>query len=316
MPCVRMRRSDSIATVSSDSSDDSSLVILLRHVNMTVSISLIVGTIIGSGIFVSPKEILEYTGTIGMSLVVWIVCGIFSTIGALCYAELGTTFSKSGGDYTYLLEAFGPLVAFLRVWTSIVAVRTGSWAIISVTFARYLTEPFLHNCDEEPVIAVRLLSAAILFVIFFVNSVSVPLSTRLQIFLCIVKIVGLFLIIIVGAYHFINGPTDPSKPGKFDRPFESHNSEFNWQKLPNAFFNVLFAYSGWQFYVQTTEEIRNPNRYIMPNYWTHIQSQYRIQDEKEWLLSSYDCYETASSNWSRYDKRLSSCTNYSEGMPV
>lgn len=133
----------------SRSSSGSEDIILTKQVTLLDCTVLIAGTVIGSGIFISPKGILDNTGSVGWALIIWCACGIFSGVGALCYAELASSIPESGGDYSYLRHSFGPWVSFLRIWTGLLAVRTGGAVVVSLVAAKNIILAFGGNCAAD-----------------------------------------------------------------------------------------------------------------------------------------------------------------------
>ena len=127
---------------------------------------MVVGCIIGSGIFISPKGILQNTGgSVGWALMVWVACGFMSMVGALCMAELATTFPRSGGDFMYIMVGFNKLLAFLRVFTFVFVVRPAATAVVSMTMGSYLLAPLFPDCgpgSQPPDSAIKLLAAIML----------------------------------------------------------------------------------------------------------------------------------------------------------
>ena len=119
---------------------------LEKQVGLGGSVSLIVGTMIGSGIFASASGVFGQAGSVGLTLIVWACCGLIALLGALCYCELGTMIPKSGGEFIYLLEAFGSLPAFLYSWTSVILLKPSQMAIIALAFGTYVVEPFFPAC--------------------------------------------------------------------------------------------------------------------------------------------------------------------------
>lgn len=138
-------------------------VVLGRKLGLTNAVSIILGTILGAGIFVSPTGVLRHAGSTGMSLIVWIVCGFVSTIGAVCYAELGTMIPKSGGDFVYISAAFGPLAGFLHLWVMLLIIAPAGNAVLSLTFANYLLRHFYDHIEcSAPVLGVQLIAASLI----------------------------------------------------------------------------------------------------------------------------------------------------------
>uniref|UniRef100_A0A3Q2W5B1 b(0,+)-type amino acid transporter 1 n=1 Tax=Haplochromis burtoni TaxID=8153 RepID=A0A3Q2W5B1_HAPBU len=168
----------------------------INQVGLLSGICLIVGTMIGSGIFISPKSVLLYSGAVGPCLLIWTACGVLSTLGALCYAELGTMITKSGGEYPYFMEAFGSIVAYLYSWTTIMVLKPSSFAIITLSFAEYTSTPFYPGCSP-PLIVTKCLAAAAILIITSINCLSVKLASYVQNFFTAAKLV--IILVIVGA---------------------------------------------------------------------------------------------------------------------
>lgn len=126
--------------------DKPSGISMKRDVGLIGGIAIIVGTMIGSGIFASPRGVLEASGSVGMALVVWAICGVLAVCGAMAYAELGTMIPTSGGEYTYIRESFGALPAFLYAWTACIVIKPSQLAIICLIFGEYIVTPFFPDC--------------------------------------------------------------------------------------------------------------------------------------------------------------------------
>ncbi|XP_059086916.1 b(0,+)-type amino acid transporter 1-like [Tigriopus californicus] len=197
---------------------------LKRELGLGSGITMIIGTMIGSGIFVSPGGVLQRSGSVGASLVVWLVCGVCATLGAMSYIELGTMFPASGADYIYLMQGLGPFVGYLYAWMNTFVLRPVAGAVICQVFALYLLQPFYnhfgsHTFTEdlkwnlEKGVTILALSMMILFSLLVDP---VKMASWLQNVLTVAKLIAIALIVAGGTYHIAMGEFEYLEQG-FDQ---------------------------------------------------------------------------------------------------
>jgi basic amino acid/polyamine antiporter, APA family len=223
---------------------------LPRVLGFTDVFSLLVGTVIGSGIFIVSATMAAAVGSPVLMMSVWIVGGVLSLFGALALSELAAAYPESGGIYVYLREAYGPLVAFLFGWTEFLVIESGSLATLASAFStKYLT--FFVPLDATQM---KIVSVAMLVALAAVNVLGVRLGALVQRFFTVLKIaaiLGVILTILIVAdgdsSHYVAPPSPP------------------WSLSLLTQFGValvasLWAYKGWELVTFAAGEVRNPQR--------------------------------------------------------
>lgn len=235
---------------------------LKRHIGLFGGVSLIINVIVGSGIFVSPKGVIQEVGSIGLSILIWILCGVISIFGAITYSELGCMIPKAGGEYEYLMTAFGNLLGFLFVWAQLIIVIPTANAVAALTFSDYLLQPIYPNCEIPHVARVCIAASAVL-ILTFLNCVSVKWVTRIQNIFSTGKIMALLLIIIMGVYCLVIG-----RYQNFENVLEGSN--YDPGKIAVAFYSGLFCYTGWSYLNYVVEEVIEPVKTLPRAIWVGL----------------------------------------------
>jgi len=133
---------------------------LKRELGLVHGIGIVAGLVIGGGIYLSPRGVLIYAGSPGLSLVLWAVGGLLALFGALTYAEIGLAIPESGALYAYMRRLYGPFGAFLYVWSYLFFVRVGANAVKCLLFGRYILKPLFPDCPI-PDLAIRLAASLV-----------------------------------------------------------------------------------------------------------------------------------------------------------
>jgi len=221
---------------------------LKASIGLVQGCTIIVGSIIGSGIFIAPGGVLKQTGSVNMSLGIWILSGLFSMVGAYCYAELGLLIRKPGGDYTYILDTLGPFIGFIRLWAECLIVRPCTITIVALTFAKYSVKLMFPEC-EPPDESVRILAAVCICILAFVNCWEVKWATAVQDIFTYAKLLALFIIIATGIVQLGRGQT---------QHFTWDDTETDITKIALSFYSGLFAYNGWNYLNFVIPEMKDP----------------------------------------------------------
>ncbi len=221
---------------------------LARRLGVFDATMLVMGGIVGSGIFINPYVVAKSVHTPALVLSAWIAGGIVALLAAFIWAELADRIPRVGGQYTYLREAYHPLVAFLYGWVLLLVIQTGGMAAVTVTFSRYFLElTGLHGSEWQ-------ISLLTLLALTIVNCLGVRAGGTLQSVLMVIKIFAIALLIGAGAF-LVRGAHIAWKPF-IDQPVSPGLlSAFGAAMVP-----VVFAYGGWQTASFVAGEMKQPRR--------------------------------------------------------
>jgi len=242
---------------------------LRRGLTLTHTISLVVGTVIGTGVFLKAAVMAQSVGTPWLVIAAWIVAGLLSMAGALTYAELGTLLPRAGGEYAYLLEAYGEGPAFLYGWMRFVMGSAGSIASLAVGFATFLVAilPINHLWVEHTYHAFgqtlvwrfgtqQVLALSVIVLLSGLNCGSVLFGGRVQLVMTVLKVAGIALIV-GGIFAFSRGASLSHLVKPEGAPAWSGFAAFG-----TAMLAALWAYEGWNQMPMVSAEVQNPTRNV------------------------------------------------------
>jgi APA family basic amino acid/polyamine antiporter len=223
---------------------------LARRLGLFDATMIVMGGIIGSGIFMNPSVVARLVHTPFLMLGAWLAGGAIAIVGAFIYAELAERRPEVGGQYAYLREAYHPVLAFTYAWTLLLVVQTGGMAAGAVTFARYFLELTHAPVAEWTVAAVALAALTA------INCLGVRAGSSLQNGFMVLKITAIAVLILCGVFLARAATPAAGPPALLDRPpsFDLLTA-FGAAMVP-----VLFAYGGWQTASFIAGEVREPER--------------------------------------------------------
>ena len=212
------------------------------------AIVLIIGIVVGAGIFRAPSVVASNTSSEYWFLGVWILGGIISIIGALCYSELSSTFPNAGGDYHFLKLAFGKHFSFLFAWARISVTQTGSIAILAYIAGDYLSQLFPIGAFSSTYYALIIIILISLF-----NILGIQFGTGIQKFLISLQFIGIFVIVVTGLL------TEPSTSLSISES-HTHFTPSSTASVSLALIFVLLTFGGWNEAAYISSELKSGSK--------------------------------------------------------
>ncbi|HEV3120077.1 MAG TPA: amino acid permease [Gemmataceae bacterium] len=249
---------------------------LLRALGPLMGTAVVVGTVIGSGVFKKPQVVADNVPYFGVAALVWIGIGLLALLGALSLAEVAVLFPRAGGNYVFLREGYGRLAGFLWGWVEFWIIRSASIAALAAIFAESLVD-MLRNPAFQETLHLNLgsqplsfwgqcwLTVAVILGLAIVNVLGVRWGGLLQLFITIIKVASLLAIAALPFVVAAFAPSGSNAPApRIDNlsPWWPSWNEIAPIKIGAALVAVLWAYHGWMNFAPVAEEIRNPNRNI------------------------------------------------------
>ena len=254
---------------------------LKRTLTLFDSTMIVMGSMIGSGIFIVSASVAKQVGSPGFLLLTWVFTGILTIIAALSYGELAGMMPKAGGQYVYLREAFSPLIGFLFGWTTFLVIETGLIAAVAIAFAKF-TAVLIPFFNEQNILfkwadytftATQLLALVVIVLLTFINIQGVKTGKWVQNVFTITKIGALLGLIVLGLFKGWGSAAFQFNLDNFWQPFKSSVSNGTllktplsnsalWSALGLAMIGPIFSSSAWNTITYTAGEIQNPQRNI------------------------------------------------------
>ncbi len=239
---------------------------LIKGLGLVSATTIVMGSMIGSGIFIVPADIARQVDSPALMMMTWVITAVLTIIAALSYGELAAAMPKAGGQYVYLREAFGPMAGFLYGWTLFTVIQTGTLAAVAVAFAKFTGVFFpaisADNCPLHAgplrISTQQLLAIAVITLLSWINTRGIRAGAAVQNTFTFTKTAALLGLVGLGIVFGRNSEAVAENLGHFTR-----NADWSWNAVRLtgvAMVGALFSSDAWNNVTFTGGEVRNPRR--------------------------------------------------------